>query len=227
MDNGQRTLESMSQAAWYNQWTVKKFLPYIHGDILEVGCGIGNFTNYLVKLGRVYAIDIKRSYIRETKRLVKDKAEVGFGDIEKGKYFFKKKEFECIICINVLEHIKKDSGALANLHKLLKSKGFLILLVPAHDFLFGKIDEAIGHFRRYDKQKLKEELGGTGFKVISSRRINMLGAIGWWFSSKVFSEKIVSENQIKIFNLIAPFVLPLEDLKEPMFGTSILLVAQK
>ena len=59
MSTGTQTLESMSQAVWYNQWTVKKFEEYLKGDILEVGCGIGNFTETLRKYGEVWAIDIE------------------------------------------------------------------------------------------------------------------------------------------------------------------------
>ncbi|MDP2684909.1 MAG: class I SAM-dependent methyltransferase, partial [bacterium] len=55
---GGETLESMSQAVWYNRWTLNKFKKYLNGDILEIGCGIGNFTKELAKYGKVWAIDI-------------------------------------------------------------------------------------------------------------------------------------------------------------------------
>src|SRR3989338_8239685 len=89
---GASTLESMSQAVWYNQWTLSKFKKYLRGEILDVGCGIGNFTNTLSKYGPVTGIDVNEDYI---KNLQKDKKiEIGLGDIEKGKYFFSHKEFD-------------------------------------------------------------------------------------------------------------------------------------
>lgn len=226
MTNGKQTLESMSQAVWYNEWTLQKFLPHLKGDILEIGCGIGNFTNSLTKYGNVWAVDIEKEYIEKTKKNTKGKVKVGFGDIEKGEYFFDKK-FDVVICINVLEHIKDDKRALKNLYNLLKKEGKLILLVPAHDFLYGGIDKAIGHYRRYQKDRLSLMMVNLGFKIISARALNFLGALGWWFSSKLLGKSIVEEGKVKVFNVIAPIILPLENIVEPPFGTSVLIIAQK
>lgn len=226
IDNGTQTLESMSQAIWYNQWTVKKFDKYLKGKILEVGCGIGNFTQFLVNYGQVFAIDKNLDSVKETLNLIGEKGKVGFGDIEKGEYFFNE-NFDTIVCINVLEHISNDDQALRNVFKLLKKQGVLILLVPSHQFLYGEIDKSIGHFRRYAKHELIRELKTQGFKILQSRRLNFLGALGWFISGRVLKENAVKGENIKIFNLIAPLFLLLEDLFEPPIGTSILLIAQK
>lgn len=221
------TLESMSQAIWYNQWTLQKFKQNLRGDILEVGCGIGNFTNTLASFGKVWAFDINNEYVKQTKKLVLGKVLVGFGDVENGKYFFNDQKFDTVVCLNVLEHIKSDSAALNNLFKLLKREGRLILLVPAHQFLYGEIDKSIGHFRRYTKSQLISKLKQIGFKIVSLRSLNFLGALGWFIAGKVLKLNTVGETNIKIFNLIAPFILSLEDLFEPPIGTSILIVAEK
>lgn len=225
--SGAETLESMSQAVWYNQWTLKKFQQFLNGEILEVGCGIGNFTKTLAKFGNVTAIDINEEYIKKVKNKLDDKVKIGYGNIETGKYFFNKGGFDCIVCINVLEHIKDDQTALTNMYKLLKKDGYLILLVPAFDFLYGEIDKSIGHFRRYNREDLHGMLNVTGLKIIKSRFINFLGGLGWWISAKILSNNKVDESKIKIFNFVAPFVLPLEDLVEPPLGTSILVIAQR
>lgn len=224
---GTKTLESMSQAQWYNRWTLKKFIPYLKGDILEVGFGIGNFTKELTRFGNVFAIDIDKEHIKDTTELLEGKAKVGLGDIEKGKYFFNERIFDSVVCINVLEHIQDDDKALNNIYSLLKNEGYLILLVPAHKFLFGEIDKSIGHFRRYNKKSLITILKNKGFKTEKVRLINMIGAIGWLISSKFFSENSVGENKIKVFNFIAPITLTMEDFFEPPFGTSILVIAKK
>lgn len=224
---GEQTLENMNQANWYNQWTLDKFKEFLRDQILEVGCGIGNFTKTLTDFGQVWGIDIEDSYIKQTKELVGEKANIGFGDIEKGKYFFGNQKFDSIVCLNVLEHIRDDVSALNNLSRLLKSEGKLILLVPAHRFLYGEIDRSIGHFRRYEKKELTKKLERLCFKVVFSRSINFLGALGWFVAGRALKEAIVKERNIKIFNLIAPFVLPFEDLIEPPIGTSILIVAKK
>lgn len=227
MNSGQKTLESMSQAEWYNKWTLAKFASYLQGDILEIGCGIGNFTKSLLKFGNVWAIDINEENLNQTKAVVRNKAKVGFGDIEQNQYFFTKKSFDCIVCINVLEHIREDVRALRNMYKLLKKGGVLIILVPAHPFLFGSIDESIGHFRRYEKNDLLNLLKTSGFVFDYTRTLNFLGAIGWFISGKILKEKKVDKDKINLFNLIASPFLFLEDLIKPSFGTSILVIAKK
>lgn len=226
-NNGQQTLESMGQATWYNNWLLKKFEPYLKGEILEVGCGIGNFTQTLAKYGQVTAIDINKNYLNKTKREVKDQALVGFGDIEKNHYFFKKKKFDSIVCMNVLEHIEKDTQALKNLINLLKPHGYLILIVPSHQALYGSIDKAIDHFRRYEKNKLVKLIKQANFKVVNSKKLNLLGALGWYFSGKVLQDQGVNQGKIKIFNILGPVPIFFERFIEPPFGLSILLIAQK
>ncbi len=223
---GTSTLESMSQAGFYNKWTLNKFKKYLKGEILEIGCGIGNFTSTLSKFGKVTAIDIDPSLIENFKKDNISNIKSGYGNIENGEYFFKDKTFDTIVCINVLEHIKDDTKALENMFKLLKPGGNLILLVPIHNFLFGEIDKAIGHFRRYDQKELIKKLQDLNFSIISNNRLNFIGAIAWFIAGKIFKNKQITENKIKLFSLISP-ILNLENLIEPPIGTSILIVAKK
>lgn len=227
MNNGLKTLESMSQAVWYNRWTLNKFKKFFKGEILEVGCGIGNFTRYLINYGKVWAIDMDPGFIKEAKKITSGVGNIGYGDLEKGDYFFGNKKFDTVVCINVLEHIKNDIKALKNLFKLIKNNGYLILLVPGHQFLYGGIDRAIGHYRRYQFENLAKLVKEMGLKVILARRLNLIGAIGWWFSAKIMKDSVVNERKLKLFNVIAPIFLSLEDLINPPFGTSILIVAKK
>lgn len=226
-DLSEKTLESMNQATWYNQWVKNKFSGNLKGQILEIGCGIGNFSEILANYGSLTAIDINEGYVRSAKQRLGNKAAIGIGDIEKGEYFFGKKTFNSIVCINVLEHIENDRKSLVNIYKLLAPDGLLTLLVPSHNFLYNSIDKSIGHFRRYEKSELSEMMSESGFEVKKIRRLNLLGSIGWFIAGKVLGEKHVSEAKIKIFNLISPIFLFLENLIETPIGTSLLLIASK
>src|SRR3989344_110632 len=178
---GHATLDVMNTAKGYNDWLFSLLKPYLNGDILEVGCGIGNFTKKLTGFGKVTAIDIDNLYVKKTAK-VASHARVGFGDIENAKYFFSNKKFDVIINLNVLEHIENDSIALRNMYKLLKPNGRLVLLTPAHMFAYGEIDKNLGHFRRYSKHELESKFAGAGFRVKYIRLINWLGLIGWFIS---------------------------------------------
>jgi len=227
MNNMEHSLESMNQAVWYNQWILNKIVKYLKNDILEVGCGIGNFTNSLIKYGKIWSIDIDQHLIKKTEKKLNKKVKIGYGDIEKGKYYFKKKYFDTIICFNVLEHIKNDENAVENLNKLLKKRGILLLVLPAHPKIYGSLDKHVGHFRRYEMNKLLSLLKSHNFDIILSKRINIIGALGWWFSGKVLKNTFVDLDKLSFFNKIAPFVLPIEDIIGTPIGISILVVAQK
>jgi SAM-dependent methyltransferase len=152
---------------------------------------------------------------------------VGVADIEQGKYFFKQQKFDVIVCLNVVEHIKNDDKAFLNLQKLLKPKGVLVLIVPSGMKLYGKIDQAIGHFRRYDKNKLQKQLYKAGFKILKARLLNFIGGLGWFVSGRVFKQTTVRKSNVKIFNAISPFFLLLERFWEPPLATSVFIIARK
>lgn len=224
---GTKTLENMNQAKFYNKWTLSKFDIYLKGNILEVGCGTGTFTSTLSKYGEVTAIDIDQNLLQRVGDSKNLKVAAGYGDIEKGKYFFKNKSFDTIVCINVLEHIKDDEAALQNMYNLLKTNGKLILLVPVYNFLYGEIDRAINHFRRYDPAKLRKQLEQKGFLIKNSRKLNFLGALGWFVAGRVLKNRQVEESKIQLFNIVAPFFLSIENFIEPIIGTSVLIIGEK
>lgn len=213
---GKKTLEIMSQAVWYNNWLLRQIENYLRGDILEIGAGIGNFTSRLAKYGKVTAIDYDPDY-----------KNTNFGDIEKGKYFFENKKFDAIVCMNVLEHIKNDKRVLGNMFNLLNHGGKLILLVPAHKWAYGLMDENLGHFRRYSKNEITKKVHNSKFIILNSRYLNWLGLVGWFINGKILRREIISEGQLGIFDYIArPFLL-LEGVLEPPIGLSVLVIGEK
>lgn len=225
---GESTLESMNQADRYNQWTLNQFKEFLKGKILEVGCGIGNFTKSLLEYGEVYGIDIRKDYVEKTEKILsKSNVRIGLGDIEKGKYFFKNEKFDTVVCINVLEHIKQDDLVINNMYKILNKEGYLVLITPSHPFLYGEIDKSIGHYRRYTKKAIVAKLESSGFKILKFRSLNLIGSIGWFISGRILKNKIVDQSKIKLFNLLAPIFLRIEDLINSPFGTSFLIIAKK
>ncbi len=227
ISTGELTLKVMKEASWYNEWLFSLVNPHCRGEILEIGSGIGNFTDLLLKKGNVTAIDIDKKYIDLFKTRRSKGLQSGYGDIEKNKFFFKDKKFDTIICLNVLEHIKEDNKALANMFSLLNKKGKLILLVPAHKLLFSKFDTNLGHFRRYNVAGTDEKLELSGFKYITSRYINWWAAIGWYIFLKIFKKEQLPDQEVKIFNYLGKFLLwPEKFIKFP-FGLSVLAIAEK
>lgn len=216
MKTGEKVLEIMGTASWYNNWLLNRFSKYLTGEILEVGSGIGNFTSKLSKYGEVTAIDYDPDY-----------KNANFGDIEKGKYFFKNQKFDSIVCMNVLEHIKNDKKALKNMFNLLKPSGHLILLVPAFQFAYSDLDNKLGHFRRYSKIEAVDKLVDSKFQILDSRYLNWLGLIGWIVSGKMVKGILFSNWGLGIFDYIARPLLIVEQFIKLPFGLSVLIIAEK
>ena len=131
---------------------------YLTGDILEVGGGIGATTELLCD-GR------QESWtVLEPDATLREQAQARFAakplavpiDLFGGTVADLPRErfFQVIIYIDVLEHIEGDQNELKCAANHLAPNGRLIVLAPAHNYLFSEFDRAIGHFRRYSRQML-------------------------------------------------------------------------
>lgn len=223
---GEQTLEAMNFAKWYNHWLYEKFKHLSKGDVLDVGTGIGNFTK-IIKAKQVYGIDPNEKYIKGLKKKFKGKVKVGYGDIEKGKYFFKNKKFDLLICLNVLEHIKNDHKALLNMSRLVKKGGSLVMLVPAHKKLMSNADVNLGHFRRYQRSGLTIKLNEAGFQNVNARYLNWWGAVGWYIFVTLTGIDVIPKDKVGVFDKLGKLFLWPEKFINPPFGLSVFAVAKK
>lgn len=221
---GKKTLEVMGKAKWYNPWLLSFFSDHLRGEILDVGGGIGNFTKLLRAYGKVTSIDIQKNYYGKSKS---SDTSYGFGDIEKGEYFFKNKSFDSIVCLNVLEHIKDDEQSLLNIYRLLNKGGSAVVLVPAGKLLYSQYDKLLGHFRRYNSDELKEKAVKAGFKISEVRYLNWWAAIGWFVFLKILRRSEFPEKEVGIFDILGKYFLWIEKYIKMPFGLSVLIILKK
>src|SRR5437773_1255865 len=64
---------------------------------------------------------------------------------------------DSVVCLNVLEHVEDDMQGLRNIHSVLRPGGRAIILVPHGQEIFGTLDVALGHYRRYSHEELRSE----------------------------------------------------------------------
>jgi predicted SAM-dependent methyltransferase len=133
---------------------------------------------------------------------------------------------DSVICFNVLEHIEQDEKPLKKIFELLEPGGRLLLLVPSHPWLYGSLDEHLGHQRRYGKKELRNKLETAGFRVILLKHFNRIGILGWFLDSRILRRKRLPPFQLRIYNLFVP-LFKLEKFFPLPFGTSLLAVAEK
>jgi SAM-dependent methyltransferase len=142
---------------WKKYWS-RAIEPYLAGDILEVGAGFGANTEFLLSDRITSWVGLEpdpelaarmRTLLAVRPEFSKCVAEVGTtATIDPDR------KFDGILYIDVLEHIEGDSAELARAATLLKRGGKIIVLAPAHQWLYTPFDRAIGHFRRYDRASL-------------------------------------------------------------------------
>lgn len=226
-DNLSAGLEQMSKASNYNRWLFDIALPYLKGEILEVGCGIGTFTRLLIDItDKISCIEPLKEYVEIVKKELNIK-NIFIGDIADLTTFWNNKPYDSVICFNVLEHIKDDERALKNMYQILNQDGHLIIITPAHQTFYNSLDYHSGHHRRYSLQPLVRKCEKIGFKVVKARYHNMTGAFGWFFNGKILKRQVISGNHLGLYDKFVPFLRLLESFFSPPFGLSVLLIMKK
>lgn len=143
-----------------------KFLAWLIGQvpgdnlrIASVGSGTGEELRLLAERGTVIGWEINE---RAASLAKQSGWAIANFDISQGE---SEDCYDLICAFDVLEHISNDTQTLININSCLKSKGYLLLTVPAHPWLFSSHDEALGHKRRYAKQDLVKKLQTADFQV--------------------------------------------------------------
>jgi len=75
-------------------------------------------------------------------------------------------KYDLVTAFDTLEHLERDEQALRNWHDLLNQNGFLLITVPAYQWLFAAHDRALQHFRRYSRGELIKKVEAAGFKIV-------------------------------------------------------------
>jgi len=219
---------ALSKAVNYRAAVLREFEPWLKGDILEIGAGIGQFTAPLARLGgvgKVTALEPERRFCAEFSRLNPGIAlvEGTIDDMPAGT------DWDAMLSINVLEHIERDEEELAKYAKKLTARrGHLCLFVPARPELHAPIDREFGHFRRYEKPELKGKLERAGFEVVRLEYFNFVGYFAWWLSFCVMKRHHFSSASVELFDrLIFPAAHAFErKVVRPPFGQSLLAVVR-
>ena len=199
---------------------------FIYGDILEVGAGCGSFTkNYLNKnLKKIILTDLDIKNISDLKKRFKKEKNVKISKLPVKKI---NKKFDVILYFHVLEHIKNDNAELISAKSRLKKNGYLIIIVPSGKKIFGNLDKAVGHFRRYERSFFKK-------KLLKLKRVKLysLDIFGYWlyFLNKIFFKKEIFPSKFKIFlwdKIFTPMTIVLDRILNYKYGKCILVIYQK
>ncbi|MDG2307458.1 MAG: glycosyltransferase [Candidatus Binatia bacterium] len=223
------TLRRMAALDRYNTFLFEQIRPFVGQHVLEVGAGTGTITQFVRDRDRTLATDIDEQYLHLLRRRFENYKNVDAALFDLGEpapAAVAANTYDTIICLNVLEHIADDRGALQRMFDLLEPGGKLVLLVPAHGVLYGDIDKAIGHHRRYEKDPLSRLLAGVGFETEELFFVNALSTLGWYVNGRLLKRNSVPGMQARVADRLVPFFKLERKLNLP-FGLSLISVAKR
>lgn len=236
-EEGSKHLSKVKKAQNFTDWMYQEIKPFLFGNILEVGSGIGTYSEKVVKDfpgSEIILSDIDKEYVDSLKRKFGSKKNVSAvkldlnSDTDFQKLKNHREKINCIYALNVLEHVKDDIKALNEIYDLLEPGGKLIILVPAHKFLFNCIDKGVGHYRRYTRKEVVKKIAKTQFKIEKIFFFNSLSILGWYVNGNILKKSIVSEEAIDFFNKLVPCLSFVEkNLFRKRIGISLIFILKK
>jgi len=219
----------LQKATRYYNWIRETIRPFLGNRVLEVGCGDGLFTRHLLDREKVVSIDVSQVYVQSVLRQFKSNGNHSafVQDVLDPSFLrLKSHQFDTLVCLNVLEHLEDDLKALRHMRQVLTEGGRVILQVPALPILYGEMDKADRHFRRYTRKELETKLRGAGFMVEQTRFFNFVGTFGWFINGKVLRRKLLPEKQLGFFDRLVPFLAKIESMFPIPFGQSLMAIGR-
>jgi hypothetical protein len=209
---------------WKRYWR-NQTEPFIAGDVLEVGAGIGANTRSLSGLPH-------RSWtcLEPDAALAAKIPPMGPGystRLGTTEDLDAPERFDSILYIDVLEHIEDDCSEMARAAAHLKPGGYVIVLSPAHQFLYAPFDRAIGHFRRYSRSTLRAAVP-PGLREAKLDYLDSVGLLASAANRMLLRQSMPTQSQILAWDRL---MIPVSRVLDPLFfgnaGKSILGIWQR
>lgn len=207
-------LELFANATNWKAYFARRVRPWVTGDVLEVGAGIGTNTREL-RTSRVKSwvcLEPDAALAAQASSAVASLPDcvvvVGTtGTARLGTY-------DSVLYIDVLEHIEDDRGELVRAAALVRPGGALVVLCPAHQGLFSEIDRAVGHFRRYDAASLTA-CGPSALTLDKVFYLDSVGMLASLANRTLLKRGQPSMGQIRFWDRV---MVPVSRLLDPCLG---------
>jgi glycosyltransferase involved in cell wall biosynthesis len=208
VDRGANILDSLAGTKRFNKWMADTVRPWLGTRVLELGAGIGNMTQHLARGRKTYvASDIDEEHMARLRVRFRGRPnlEIRKCDLcEPADFQPLLGVFDSVVCLNVVEHVEDDLGALRNIFSALKPGGRAIILVPQDQKAYGTLDEVLGHCRRYSEAQLRGRMEAAGFEVECMLHFNRVTRPGWRINGQLLKRRSFSRIQLRVFDALVP-----------------------
>jgi SAM-dependent methyltransferase len=199
---------------------------YLVGHVLEVGAGIGGTTAALHDgtAQRWVCLEPDFANANRLQALIAARGCQATTSVIVGclRALAGRPSFDCVLYVDVLEHIDDDRLQVAEAAKLVRPGGHIVVLSPAHQWLFSEFDRTIGHLRRYNKQHLRSLMpaGWVEAKTVYLDSVGVLLSLG---NVLALRQSIPSRLQISLWDrLCVPLSRIVDRILFGTFGKSVL-----
>lgn len=221
-------LDHLQESHAFTDWVFQRVEKFLGRSVIEIGCGMGTYTLPMARQGRsIVALDLHQPYVDFVRQRVADYP--GVIAIQGDALTV---DLDChapvdtVVMLDVLEHLANEQAMLRRAHSWLRPGGRLIVKVPAGAWLHSTMDEAIGHYRRYDHAGIEASLRQAGFALEHSEYFNSVAAFGWWLNGKVLKRITPPGGQLRLFDKVVPVLRAIDVVTRRFFGLSLIAVAR-
>ncbi|MCL4851220.1 MAG: class I SAM-dependent methyltransferase [Bryobacteraceae bacterium] len=215
---------------WKAYWS-SHIRPFVGQEILEVGAGIGSNTPFLDASGqgRWLCLEPDPQLLRQLaddlgKRSRALPYETICGTLATLDAM---RRFDTIIYIDVLEHIKDDRAELERAAAHLNSGGHVIVLAPAHRWLFTPFDQAVGHFRRYNRSMLRD-ISPSTLEIEQLHYLDSIGLAASLANRLFLRQSMPTKEQLRMWDSwMVPLSRVVDKLLRYSIGKSIVAIWRK
>lgn len=197
-------LELFSQAIHWKAYVRRMLRPHISGSVLEVGAGIGTTTASLSQCPHTEwtCLEPDPTMAEQCRERVQKLDTGGPFQVETGTLasLDPSLRYDTLLYIDVIEHIEDDSAEVKAACARLKPGGRLVVLVPAHHFLYTPFDKAIGHYRRYNLPMLHALSPPQGSRILTSFYLDSVGFMASLANRLLLKSSMPTKSQILLWD---------------------------
>ena len=213
----------------YREWECAAVAPFLGRSVLEVGSGMGAFSEQLAARGldRLVLSDADEFFLSRLRERYGGRDDIEFAQIRLPGRIEIGEPVESVVAMNVLEHIEDDAQALRDLAAVVTPGGRIVLWVPAYMQLYGEFDRKLGHVRRYTPKTIRAAVERAGLRTSYVRPLNLLGALAWWVAVRRGGVQRPNNRLAALYDaVVVPVSRTLEKVVRPPFGQSLVCVAE-
>lgn len=211
-------LDLFEAATNWKNYVHRQVAPYLGGSVLEVGAGHGGTTKVLCRRrhDRWVCLEPDAGLAERTTESIADGTLPSFCRSVVGTVddLGDEPPFDSALYMDVIEHIEDDRAELARVAGRLKPGGHLIVLSPAHQWLFTPFDEAIGHYRRYTLKTLRAA-APTVYEPVRLRYLDAVGMLASLGNRLLLRRSMPNAGQIAAWDKL---MVPCSRLVDPVLG---------